>query len=988
MAECKGIRKKCRRCGDIVIVEDSNIRPRCSCFNDDTKTSSEDTSYQGYNKQQCHRPPQHNYQHTDYYDLHRDDSSNSGGLLGNLPNIIPVNNYQSQCNFLGEGPPSCNYPYNPSMGMIYVDECSGSMWIFWNSAWRSICSQGGPQGPAGPQGPCGSCGPVGPCGPQGPCGQQGPCGICGPTGPTGPATQFYIQQTEGPDGPIVEPTLPVTDGDSINIYSNSIGIDLSAGSVNLGLETQTMDHGNGLPPPVGNFESDYYLDTSTGILYQWNGSGWISVYVFNSGNCNGCSTGPTGPTGPLSVSAGNGPIPVGPIGTVYYDYANMIWQYSNGVSWIVIPPNLVGTGDPPLGVHQVGDLYFDQLSGVISIYTSSGWSTVNGSSFVGIGVPNPVSTTTTPKAGDIYFDQITGSEWYYDGSGWVRVQSSFAGNGVPTIISPTISPIIGDIYHDINSDTEWYYDGTTWKLSKTTTVSLTNPSTPYPTVGDTHYNMSTQTFWVYDGSVWTDIAASISLLHPFEVVTSPNYFKINLSYTGVTGNEGLVLGASDIDIISPSTSVFIYDSRYNWLGVGSYSPNWTTRGIHSVVFGDLNWVHSNNSIVSGYNTRIEDDGIYNSNNSITVGDNCIIKGCESSAVFGSNNSINQSSYTSSFGFLNTINSGSTYSFVSGSQNILSSTGISDGTTILGMSNTVIISGGCNAVIGKENNCTLQNSFVMGIQNVGDMSQSIILGENNSITNPFKYVLGYSNNLTGNGLGVAIGDTNNITGTQSYSFGSRNTITSDDSVTIGFDANNIHNGSIVITTTSTQSPSIDLNSIVVGGSKILLHTDYLPDRTPIGGIYLENGGIAIMADDSVASYPPAPNSSSLTMRYTGPTAYTFYTNTSLTSGVLLTSGSGAWSSVSDENVKENKQPYHMADVLDRVKRLELYTYNYIGNDPSIVSAGPMAQQWNSLFELSGKNEKYIESLHMDTIQLMAIKEIITRLEKIEEKLNTL
>jgi hypothetical protein len=909
--------------------------------------------------------------------------------------------------------------------MIYVDECSGSMWIFWNSAWRPITSQGGPQGPAGPQGPCGPRGGCGPPGPHGPCGPHGPPGQCGHTGPTGPCAQFTIQQIEYLGGPIMPPSLPFNSGDTMNLYSNSIEIDLTPGSVNLGLETQTMDHGNGPPTFDGNFPTDYYLDTSSGILYQWN-TGWGQVYTFGSGGgCGPCATGPTGPTGPRSVTAGSGTPPVGPFGDVYYDYTNRIWQYSNGATWVVIPPNRVGTTDPPVGVYQIGDIYYNQNSGIVWFYTNTGWSSINGSGYIGVGNPNTVlpPPTTTPKAGDSYYDQITELAWYYDGSQWSRVQCSFAGSGSPISSPPTNNPLLGDVYHDTNNNSEWYYNGSSWRLSTTTTISTSNPTNPFPNVGDTHFNTVSQSLWVYDGSSWSNATTGSTSSHPFDVVSSPNYFRPSIGFPNVTGNEGLVLGSQEIDSISPGTSVFIYDNRYNWLGMGSYNTNWTTRGAHSTVFGVNTWVHSDNSLVSGSNTRIEDDGIYNSNNSVAIGEDCLIKGSQSSVCMGSNNVITQSAYSTVFGSLNNINSGSIYSLISGYQNNLSTTGLSGGgTSILGTGNTVVISNGSNFVGGRDNSCTLENSYVIGIQNTGNMTQCIVLGENNTVNNSLKYTFGHSNTVTGTGMGFAIG--------------ARNTNISYDSMVIGFDGNNNHNGSIVITTTSTQSPSIGNDAIVMGGYQILLHTDYTSpgDRTPNGGIFLQGSGTVVMTDNSVPTYPtpsshtmltyfenvklfvredplitnpshgtglhfttggkalmqdsisPAMSmpfdNNTLTMRYTGTNAYTFYSNSGLTSGAILSGGSSSWASVCDENVKENKEIYHINDILDRVKKLDLYTYNYIGNDPSVISSGPMAQQWHSLFELSGKNQKHIESLHMDTIQLMAIKEIITRLEKIE------
>jgi hypothetical protein len=61
----------------------------------------------------------------------------------------------------------------------------------------------------------------------------------------------------------------------------------------------------------------------------------------------------------------------------------------------------------------------------------------------------------------------------------------------------------------------------------------------------------------------------------------------------------------------------------------------------------------------------------------------------------------------------------------------------------------------------------------------------------------------------------------------------------------------------------------------------------------------------------------------------------------TAGVILPSGSGSWSSLSDRNAKANFAAVNGRDILARVRGLPIQTWTYRGQDAAIRHLGPMA-----------------------------------------------
>ena len=140
----------------------------------------------------------------------------------------------------------------------------------------------GQTGATGPTGPIGQTGPVGPQGAPGPASTQGATGSTGPVGPTGPSGATGQSGPTGPSGSIGY-TGPVGQTGATGVT----GIQGPTGSV--------WYNGTGAPSTTG-VNGDYYLDKTSGNVYQKVSGSWGSPVT----NIKGPS-GPMGPTGPSGV---------------------------------------------------------------------------------------------------------------------------------------------------------------------------------------------------------------------------------------------------------------------------------------------------------------------------------------------------------------------------------------------------------------------------------------------------------------------------------------------------------------------------------------------------------------------------------------------------------------------------------------------------------------------------------------------------------------
>jgi len=111
--------------------------------------------------------------------------------------------------------------------------------------------------------------------------------------------------------------------------------------------------------------------------------------------------------------------------------------------------------------------------------------------------------------------------------------------------------------------------------------------------------------------------------------------------------------------------------------------------------------------------------------------------------------------------------------------------------------------------------------------------------------------------------------------------------------------------------------------------------------------------------------------SFNVRATGGVKFvTGYTPKGKELGVVLNSGSSAWSVLSDRDSKQNIQPVDTRQVLETlVHKVPISTWSYEGD--SVRHMGPMAQDFFDAFKLGG-SRRHISSVDADGVAMAALQ----------------
>jgi hypothetical protein len=104
----------------------------------------------------------------------------------------------------------------------------------------------------------------------------------------------------------------------------------------------------------------------------------------------------------------------------------------------------------------------------------------------------------------------------------------------------------------------------------------------------------------------------------------------------------------------------------------------------------------------------------------------------------------------------------------------------------------------------------------------------------------------------------------------------------------------------------------------------------------------------------------------------------FSDTNATTGVYLAPGSGSWTALSDRRAKENFRSMDTIDVLERVARLPVQTWNYRSQDATVRHLGPTAQDFKTAFGL-GESDTGITAVDADGVALAAIQGLNRKVE---------
>ncbi len=259
------------------------------------------------------------------------------------------------------------------------------------------------------------------------------------------------------------------------------------------------------------------------------------------------------------------------------------------------------------------------------------------------------------------------------------------------------------------------------------------------------------------------------------------------------------------------------------------------------------------------------------------------------------------------------------------------------------------------------------SFAFGRNVEAPGANSVSMGEDNHVTGAYSAAFGSGNNILAGGLySFAAGTGNTIGGQSCAALGRGNVASGIASGAFGYHSES--NGA--------YSRSFGFYTFANGAYSTSMGYQCRAQHT----------GSFIYCDYSdIFGYLNTTAANQFMVKASG--GFIFYTNSTSTVGASLAAGSGSWSTLSDSTRKEGFKEVDYSQILEKVARLDVYTWNYKTQDKSIRHMGPTAQAFHRSFGL-GENNTSISTVDIDGINMAAIKALIIKAKQLEEVTSTL
>lgn len=267
--------------------------------------------------------------------------------------------------------------------------------------------------------------------------------------------------------------------------------------------------------------------------------------------------------------------------------------------------------------------------------------------------------------------------------------------------------------------------------------------------------------------------------------------------------------------------------------------------------------------------------------------------------------------------------------------------------------------------------------------------------NNVVSDNYGVIGGGGNNKAGNNTGT-------ITDAQFATIGGgEGNIATSDHTTIGGGQNNQTTDSFATVAGGQSNAAIEFGATVGGGSLNAATGTF--STVPGGQNNVADGSYSFAAgNDAKANHDgsfvwgdsnlfqiSSNGLNTFTARSTGGARFISAIDGSgnPTAGVTLPSGGGAWSSLSDQNAKDNFTPIDPQAVLQGVVNLPLSTWNYNSQDTSIRHIGPMAQDFYTNFNV-GEDDTHISTIDADGVALAAIQGLYQQVQNKDAQITDL
>jgi hypothetical protein len=489
----------------------------------------------------------------------------------------------------------------------------------------------------------------------------------------------------------------------------------------------------------------------------------------------------------------------------------------------------------------------------------------------------------------------------------------------------------GLLVYDTTLNSFWYNDGANWQqISNGAALNGTTNYLPKFTGANTVGNSQIVDNGQYIGIGTTNPTAGLNIIHDGGIIAKGDTLSANSYSLTETGSGAKFIWHPKRGALRAG----FLDATYGFEWDDQYIGNW------SVGLGYDVFAQGISSFAEGFETSAQ--GSY----SFSEGNNCQATRVASIAI-GSN-----------------AKAEGDYSFAQG-----------NGTTAVGVSSVAMGAG--NATQGDY-------SFALGYNSYSGGNYSFAEGNNTQATGITAVAFGNTTIAAGNNSfaqgghsqtngisAVAMGDGCIATGDYSFAQGTQTTSNGEASVALGIHTTAGGSNSFVW---GSNSNTTGYNSIVLG---VNLFDGGHKGNAMLGDTDPWNAGsVGSGTDDQMIC------------RFNN--GYYFITggNTNRT-GILANHGDNSWSQISDSTKKEKIIPINGEELLNKISKFRLCTWNYKGQDSKTFRHyGPMAQDFHNAFghDAVGTigNDTLINQADFLGVSFTAIQALEKRTEKIEQQ----
>lgn len=311
---------------------------------------------------------------------------------------------------------------------------------------------------------------------------------------------------------------------------------------------------------------------------------------------------------------------------------------------------------------------------------------------------------------------------------------------------------------------------------------------------------------------------------------------------------------------------------------------------------------------------------------------------------------------------------------------ISATAIGFETRALGLYSTALgasteASHAYSTAIGRETSASGEASTAMGWATTAGAQASTAMGRGTVASGTNSTAMGL-NTTASEGGSTAMGVDTEASGWRSTAMGSGAKATNDQSTAMG----NITTASGVASTAMGQNTTASGNYSTAMGLSTEASGDY---STAMGRRASTNGHLgSFVYGDGTVAYVNATADHQFMVQASGGTI--FYSNFDLSHGVELAPGGGGWAEVSDASLKENFRGEDGEEVLSKIRDMQVRSWNYKAQGPSIRHVGPTAQDFHAAFGF-GTSDRTITTTDIHGINMLAAQALERRTRELQQQL---